>query len=421
MIETISLSPGITLRCYPDSRFKQSYLSIRFVRPMCREEAAMNALLPAVLLRGCKSCPDLRAITLRLDDLYGAAVWAAVNRVGDYHATGLACGCIEDRYVMSGDRVFGPMAAFLRELLLEPVLENGAFCADFVRSEQKNLIATIEAQRNDKRHYASNRMLKLLCRNDSFGIPRLGEIEQVAAITPESLYRHYLRVLRESPVEIFYVGSAAPEQVADVISPLFSSIDRNYVNLSEQTDFCPAPYAEEIEGMDVTQSRLCMGFSSPITLRCADFAAMQVFNTLFGAGMTSKLFMQLRERQSLCYDIGSGYHGSKGIVTVTAGIDSCQYENARQQIQEQLKLCCEGVISEAELTAAKQAIISQLQTTHDSHDAIAGYYATAALSGLTMTPAEYVAAIEAVTAQDAARAAQSLQLRAVFFLKGEQE
>lgn len=419
MIQTFTLSPGVTLRCFPDSRFKQSRLSIQFVRQMCREEAALNALLPAVLLRGSKNCQDLRAITLKLDDLYGAAVGAVVRRIGDYQTTGLSCSFIEDRYALQGDAIFTPMVAFLQELLLEPVLENGAFREDFVSSERKNLISTIEAQRNDKRFYATSRMNRLLCQNDSFGIPRLGEIEQAQAITPRNLYDHYLRVLRESPVEIFYVGSAAPEQVAQILKPVFEGMDRSYVNLPEQTGFHPAPFTEEIEVMDVTQGRLCMGFTSPITLRHEDFAAMQVFNTLFGGGMTSKLFMELREQQSLCYDIGSSYHGSKGIVTLTAGIDSCQYDHARQQIMEQLRLCREGVISEAELTAAKQAIISQLLTTHDSPGSIEGYYATAALSGLTITPDEYLQAVEAVTKEDAARAAKGLQLQTVYFLKGE--
>ena len=97
MIQTFELMPGITLRCFPDDRFKQSALSVQFLRPMCREEAALNALLPAVLLRGCESCPDLRDITLRLDDLYGASVGALVRRVGDYQTTGLHCGFIDDR------------------------------------------------------------------------------------------------------------------------------------------------------------------------------------------------------------------------------------------------------------------------------------------------------------------------------------
>ena len=83
-MEPMKLPGGIEFYSFRDTRFKQGALSIQFIRPMKKEEAALNALLPAVLLRGCKGCPDLRTITLRLDDLYGASVSALVRRVGDY-------------------------------------------------------------------------------------------------------------------------------------------------------------------------------------------------------------------------------------------------------------------------------------------------------------------------------------------------
>ena len=89
MMETMALLPGIRLHCYRDNRFKQGCLSIQFLRKMSGGEAALNALLPSVLLRGTTRHPDLRAITLALDDLYGAAVSPLVRRVGDCQTTGL--------------------------------------------------------------------------------------------------------------------------------------------------------------------------------------------------------------------------------------------------------------------------------------------------------------------------------------------
>ena len=123
MIKTLVLQPGVTLRCFEDSRFKQGCLSFQLIRPMRKEEAALNALIPAVLLRGTVTAPDLRAITLRLDDLYGAAVGPVVRRIGDYQTTGLCCGFIADRYALPGDRVLEPAVEFLGQLLLEPVTE----------------------------------------------------------------------------------------------------------------------------------------------------------------------------------------------------------------------------------------------------------------------------------------------------------
>lgn len=421
MIKTFELYPGVTLRCFPDQRFKQGALSLQFIRPMCREEAAMNALFPAVLLRGCKSYPDMRDIILRLDDLYGASVGALVRRVGDYQTTGLSCSFIEDRFALQGDAILAPMADFIRQLLFEPVLEDGAFCSRYVESEKRNLILTIESQLNDKRAYAASQMIEKMCSADSYGVPRLGHKEQAAAITVQGLYDHYRRVLLESPVHLFYVGSAQPETVAALMKELFRGLPRKPVSLPEQAPFQDGGSGEYTETMDVAQGKLCMGFVTPITLRCKDFAAMQVVNTVFGAGMTSKLFMQVREKLSLCYDIGSGYYGSKGILTVSAGID-CRHEPlVRQQIMEQLAACCSGDITAEELTAAKEALLSQLRGTHDSPGSIEGYYATAALSGLAMTPAEYMQAVEAVTVSDAAAAAKTLQLHTVYFLRGDSQ
>ncbi len=418
MIQVIELLPGVTLRCFPAERFKQGCLSLQFLRPMTPSEAALNALIPAILLRGTREYPDLRSITLHLDDLYGASVGTLVRRVGDYQTMGFYCGFIEDKYALTGDRVLEPMIDFVGELLLHPALESGVFCREFVQSEKRNLITTIEAERNDKRAYAASQLLRKLCSGDSFGVPRLGEREWVEAITPETAWEHYCRVLEESPVEIFYVGSAAPETVAARLKAIFMQMERNPIALPAQTAFQGGEVGDFTECMEVAQGKLSMGFVTPITNRDEDFAAMQVMNTLFGAGMTSKLFMQVREKRSLCYSIGSGYYGSKGIMTVSAGIDFDKEPLVREEILRQLQACRDGEITPEELTAAKEAILSGLRGVYDSPGSIEGYETTAAIGGLRLTVEQYRKAVEQVTAQQVADAAKTLTLRTSYFVKG---
>ena len=419
MIQITELLPGITLRCFPDDRFKQSCLSIQLVRPLCAEEAAMNALIPAVLLRGCKSAPDLRTITLRLDDLYGASVGALVRRVGDLQTTGFYCNFIADRYTLGGEALLSPMADFVGQLLLEPVTEKGAFRKDYVESEKKNLISTLQTQLNDKRAYAGARLMEIMCKDDPFGIPRLGRVKDAKQVTAGTLYAHYQAILKESRIDLFYVGPQPVEQVASVLKPLFERLDRTYIPLPAQTPFRGGQGQDVAETMDVTQGKLSVGYYTPITSRHPDFAAMQVLNTLFGAGMTSKLFMNIREALSLCYDIGSGYYGSKGILTVSAGIDWDKEGSVRAEIEKQLAACQNGDISPEELSGAKESLCSSLLGTHDSPGAIEGYYESGALSGLTIPPEAYVENIQAVTAADCARAANTLQRHSSFFLKGD--
>ena len=419
MYQTLPILPGVTLRCIRDRRFKQGALSIQLLRPMAKEEAAMNALLPAVLLRGCKSCPDIKQITHRLDDLYGASVGTLVRRIGDYQTTGFYCGFMEDRFALSGDAILAPMVAFLGELLLDPVTVQGIFDPEFVESEKRNLILAIESQHSDKRAYAAGKLLEIMCKNDSFGIPRLGDRERVQAITCQSLFDHYQTLLRTSPIELFYVGSAEPQVVASLISPLFAGLSRQVFTLPAQTPFhsCPGQMLEETQ--EVTQGKLSMGFSTPITNQDSRFAAMQVCNAIFGSGMTSKLFMQVREKMSLCYSIGSSYYGSKGIITVNAGIDSKEEAGAKQAILHQLTLCQAGDITPAELQSAKESILSGLRAVYDSPGAMEAFYGVAALNGLNRSLETYAQQIRAVTKEDVSAAAATVELHSVFFLKGE--
>ena len=274
-----------------------------------------------MLLRGTNRHPNLRAITHRLDELYGATFSTLVRRVGDYQTTGVYCGFMDDRFALEGDRVLASMVEFLEEILLDSPLEDGGFLPAFVESEKKNLIATIESQLNDKRVYASGQLLKIMCAGDTFGLPRLGEASHVAAIDAKALYTHYRKILWESPIHIFYVGSEDAAYVAGLLKPIFEKLDRAPISLLPQTAFHPCQGRDKVETMAVSQGKLCMGFTTPITNRDKAFPAMQMMNTILGAGMTSKLFMNVREKLSLCYSVGSGYYGTKGIVTVSAGID----------------------------------------------------------------------------------------------------
>lgn len=418
MIEQRTLLPSVTLRACRDTRFKQGCLSFQLLRPMDREQSAKNALLPAVLLRGTEKSPDLRAITARLDTLYGATVSPLVRRVGDYQTTGFYCGFIDDCFALPGDRVLGPMLEFLEEILLNPLLENGVFPKAFVSGEKKNLISAIESDRNDKRIYAMGKLLKTMCQGDSFGLPRLGEPEQVAAITEAGLYDHYRRLLRESPIEIFYVGSASIDAVAELLRPMLARLDRAPAVLPPQTPFRGQARGDEAEIMDVSQGKLCLGYTTPITNRDPEFAAMQVANTVFGAGMTSKLFQNVREKLSLCYSVGSAYYSTKGIVTVSAGIDFDKEARTREEIAHQLGLCQAGQITQEELTAAKEALLSSLRAAADSPGALEGYYATAAVSGLELTHEAYMEAVKAVDLEAVTAAARTITPHTSFFLRG---
>ena len=419
MIKTFEILPGITLRCFPDDRFRQGCLSVQLVRPMNEEEAAMNALLPSVLLQGTRHYPDLRAITRHLEGLYGTGISPMVRRVGDCQVTGIYCGFMDDRFALPGDQVLLPVLEFVRELLTEPLTRGDSFLPDIVEREKTNLISLIQSEKNDKAVYAMNRLLRAMCRGDSFGIPRLGDVPMVEAVDGKKLYRHYREILKTSPVELFYAGSMAAETLIPALERIFGDIPRAPEPMPAQTPLRVSGGGELTETMEVSQGKLCMGFVTPVTNRSEEFAAMQVMNTLFGGGMTSRLFVNVREKLSLCYAVSSSYYSMKGIVTVSAGVDFDKEPATRQEILRQLDAVCRGDFTKQELEAARQSLLSGLRGVEDSPGSIEGYYATAGISGIRRTAGEHADAIRAVTAQQVAEAANTLRLHTTYFLKGE--
>ena len=157
MITEITLQPGVTLRCFTDNRFKQGCLSLQLLRPMRREEAGANALIPTVLLRGCESAPDLRQITGRLDDLYGASVGPLVRQMGDYQGIGFYASFISDRYALQGDKILAPMVA-AREIHREYLAivngrispESGTIDAPICRTEDSIIERHVDFEKGER-------------------------------------------------------------------------------------------------------------------------------------------------------------------------------------------------------------------------------------------------------------------------------
>ena len=418
MTHSTQIFPGVTLSCHRDTRFKQGLLTFSLVRPMAKEEAAMNALIPAVLFRGTRKHPDIRSITLHLDDLYGATVGTQVRRLGDYQITGFYCAFLEDRFALNGDRILAPMIDFLGEILMDPLTQNGTFCPAYFEGERTNLIACIESEINSKGAYAMNQLMQQMCKEDSFGVPRLGSVEDVAGLDIEKTFAHYKTALQESPILITYVGSATTETVTELLQPLLKAIPRNYLPIGPQTGFHDSGSVHLTEQMDVAQGKLCLAYTTPLTCRSEGFVAMQLVNAIFGGGMTSKLFTNVREKQSLCYSIGSSYVSSKGLITVSAGIDFADEEKTRAEIARQLEAIQQGDISSEELHAAKQAILSSLRSTYDSAGSINSYFTSTALTGMNLEVEDYMKAVENMTAEEVSAAARTVVLHSSYFLKG---
>jgi len=417
--ERIKLRPNVWLNLVQTDRFKTGCFSFNLLRPLQHETASSNALLPSVLLRGCRAHPDMQAISHHLDQLFGASTGTLVRKKGEVQSVGLYADFLEDRYA-EGEAVFSQMMIFLQELLFEPCSAEGGFIADYVSGESLNLSNTIDGRINDKRSYAVSRLLKHMCAGEAYSVPRLGHKKTLENINAQSLYEQWQNLLRSSPIELFYLGQQPRDTVLTAMDDFADLLPERNTVVSPKTALViperPVQYVEE--AMDVTQGKLNIGLRTEITVQDPRYPAMMLLNAVFGSGMTSKLFVKIREEQSLCYYANSSMDKFKGIMVVGSGIEFDQYEVARDGILHQLELCKRGDITEEELESARNYLLSALRTGNDSPGRLDDFAIGQSIAGLSSTMGDLSVQIQQVTLNQVVEAADTLKLDTVYFLKG---
>ena len=386
------LAPGVNLRCVHTNKFKSAYLSVTMMLPLEAEHASLNALLPYVLRRGTVEHPDMESLSAALDELYGGAVEPMVRKRGETQCVGLVAGFLDDKYALDGKPILEPAAALLGEILLHPCTQDGVFSPEYTAGERSNLIDRIRSQINDKRTYAVQRLSQEMCRYENYGVDRLGDEASAAAITPENLWA-LASLLARTPGELLYADCEIRTSAAEV-------------NTVE-------------ESMDVTQGKLAMGFrTGGSAVWEEDYPAVLLCNAVFGGTTLSKLFLNVREKLSLCYYASSMLEKMKGVILVSSGIEFDKYQKARDEILHQLEEIRQGHIEDWELEGARRTVISGYRSYLDNQSQLEDFWLGQAAAGLETDIAELTGRLEAVTAQQVAAAAQKLELDTVYFLKG---
>jgi predicted Zn-dependent peptidase len=415
------IMPFAHLTYVKTQKFKTGCLSVNLITQLDKKTAAKNALLPKVLRRGTARHPDMEHLSAALDELYGARIEPIVRKIGENHCIGFYADFIDDDFVPRGENILEKVTALLGEMLLLPNTHNGILLREYVESERRNLIDEIAAEINDKRSYSIKRLLEIMCDGEAYGVGRLGEQSTAAAITPQALTKYYRNLLSSARIEIFYCGAAPLKRVESALLEAFSTLPRGKCADEVVTDVVltagnPPKVVEE--AMDVGQGKLAIGFRLGACMKAPNYAAISVFNAIYGGAVTSKLFLNVREKLSLCYFASSAVQKLKGVMLVSSGIEFDKYEEAKNEILSQLDAVRNGEIEDWELTSAKRAVITSIQTALDRPAGIEGLYFENAISGIGCTPDELAALSETVTKDDVQKIAQSVVLDTIYFLKG---
>ena len=413
-IQKIS-SRGIPCNYGITDRFKTSFLSVDFFLPLNDENATGMSLLAGVLVRGCSKYPQMNSISRYLARNYGVSMTISANKAGEMEFLSFCFSYLDNDYAIDGEDIRASVVSFFKELIFHPLLRGEAFLEEYVEQEKTNLIDRITGLFNDKRVYSMERCKELMCKDEAYGVNEMGSVEMVKQFDAASLYRFYQKMLKESFLSAVYVGKER-EAFLEPIVDEFCSAERT----KPETEVRYSCVEQEIvEPMELNQSKLNLGFRLGETAE-KNQTACRLFNVLYGGSATSKLFMNVRERLSLCYYCSSTVDRIKNVMFVSSGVEASKFEEAKKEILAQLNAVVNGDFSEEEFDNAKAYLIDSIRGSLDSEGAIASLMLAGTLQGELKTPQQQIDEVANVTRDDVMAIAREVSLDTVYFLKGVQ-
>lgn len=416
------IKEGITIHSIPTDKFKTNLYAVFLAVPLKKESVTQNALIAAILRRGTQNIISQDLISQKLEGMYGASFDCGVEKTGDNQIIKFYLETIREGFLPEKEELSKKAIKILMDIVFNPLIENNGFKKEYVESEKKNLKQVIESKIDNKRVYALERCIEEMYRGEPYGLFKFGYVEDLEKITPQNLYNHYKELINQCKIDIFISGTEEKQKVEQWLQEnnemtKLKSRKPNYIVNKEQNSFRePAETKVIEEHKEVGQGNLVLGLNINSSKEKAKFIT-SVYNAILGGGANSKLFQNVREKESLAYTAGSTYRRQKNVIFIRCGIEIANYEKALETIKQQLEQIKNGEFSEEDVLHAKQLIIESIQGIEAEQDSEITYYYGQELSDTFTSLENYIENIQSVTKQEIEELAKGISINTIYFLR----
>ena len=421
MFVTTEIAKGVSLHIRQTTQFKTVNFSIKWRTPLTAKVAAERTVLSNVLQHSNERFKTAAAYRSYLDDLYGTVLYFDTSKRGHEHTLLLNIETVNDQY-LNDSNVLQEALQLLHTAIFKPNLEGQTFIPAVVEREKEVVLDRIRSIFDDKSRFAQHRLLEILRPNSAVSISANGSAEEVEKITPEILTEAYHSMLANDLIDIYVVGDIDVEQIEKQLKEVLPfSAREQQINAPIRVESPDniEPYTKEQQ--DMKQGKLHIGYEVPVYFGDEAFTSAQIFNGIFGGYAHSKLFMNVREKESLAYYASSSYASHYGLLFVVSGIEPANEKKAIEVIDEQLKAMKNGEITDLELAQTKAMLTNQMKEALDSARGqieIFDQYKDLPESFAFETWANKW---KAVTKEDVQKIANLVEKQAVYFLSGKEE
>ena len=407
------IAPKAHITVLPNKKFKRNRISINLIVPNAREKATMYALMPGLMERAYEDYPDMQMLSRKLNRMYAAQLSVGTAVIGANRCMRFTVQGIKNEYCINNEDLMAELCDVLLGVIFRPCLEDGAFVKDWLEVEKFKLREDIEGEINDKRGYCVKNARRKFFGDGLNGVERMGYLDEIDGITAEMLYSCYREMLDMAVVEIFITANN-PDSAVEKLTEAFS------YNRSAQADILPVTAVEckdaefFTESTDTTQGKVCLVYTTKRLLTEDERYHMLVASALYGGTASSRLFKNVREKQSLCYYCAAGFNGFTSSMSVDSGVEHHNTQRTIDAVQYELKNMIEGEITDEEISQTKLTIINSLKANYDGLHGLEAWYLNEAIRGTAFTPEMVMERVENVTADNIRNVLSLLNLNVVY-------
>ncbi|WP_163536851.1 pitrilysin family protein [Gracilibacillus sp. YIM 98692] len=418
-MEHITREDGYHLHLLHTKKFKTLHICLKFVAPLERNSITKRALIPYILQQGTAEYPNAIELRQQLDLLYGAVLHIDGSKKGEHHITTVRLEIANEQYIANQSHIIDDAVQLLKEIIYHPKVENGAFDSNVVEREKQTLLQKIRALKEDKISLANTRLIEEMCEGEPYHLRVHGYEEDLADLSAGELYNYYQQMLAEDQLDVYVVGDIENMNMKNKIAQLISKERQSSIVKTDPT-VPERPSDTIVEKDQVQQAKLHFGYRTGITYDDPNYAALHVFNGIFGGFPSSKLFTNVREKHSLAYYAASRLESHKGLLFVFSGIAPDQYDRARDIILEQMEQMRKGEFSEDDIAETKEMAINQLKETLDNPQGMIELHYQKVIGQSDKNVEQLIKEIQQVTKQHIIQVAEAIQLDKVYLLTSEE-
>lgn len=420
-MKTINIKDGINLHLIKTNKFKTNLLSVFLTTPLNKETVTKNALIPAILRRGTNNLKTQEEISIALEEMYGASFDCGVDKIGDNQIIKFYLETINNAYIGQDEDNLKDAINIILDIVFNPLVKDNGFDKDYVENEKNNLKQIIEGRKDSKATYALERCIEEMYKGNPYALYKYGKVEDLDNINEKNLYEQYISLINNCKIDIFVSGDISEEIREEIIK--HENIQKlkvrkpQYVINNKETRQKEGRQEETVqESMEVTQGKLILGLDILDEQDNDKYIAL-VYNAILGGTPNSKMFQNVREKNSLAYTASSSYIRQKANIFIKCGIEIENFEKALKIIKDQIEDMKRGEFTREDIEQAKTNIISTIKFIPEEQDTELIYYFSQELSGYEMNYDEYIEKVNNITKDDVVNLANKIQINTIYFLK----